>query len=395
MGITRPLSTDPAPTASGAGKNRRFRQVLAACAAGATLTLGSFLAPVTSIVAPAATSTPALADPQYSVTPDGLVLPATLRPLAAIPAWVQAIQTTRLYPDDRGGNAPLVVGRTTFLRVLGGGSSRLYVQVMDNNGKRTYTTGWVDPTSVTPTVAGENWLRNFRATSLFSTAASDAPKTLDLAQWSYVQATGLADNGRLPVRVYDGSFRTVSYGWVSQADLGPVGPPNVVIYSYQGTGMAVNPFPTQAAFLSAVGAAAKQAQAQTGVPAAVTVAQAILESNWGQSGLSRIANNYFGIKAMGSLGSDGAIWMPTLEYDSDGSAYTVTAPFRAYKSLADSVVDHDYLFVNLGLYASAMAARNDPQEFARQIQQDGYATDPSYADKLISLMDQYNLYQYD
>ena len=375
---------------------RRYRGAVASTFAGAALTVASILAPAASSLLPAVSSSPAYADEAYSVaSPNALVLPSDLKQMANLPTWVQAKGNVRLYTADRGNGVASTVSANTFLSVLGGGTSRLYVQVMAPDGNRMFTAGWVDPTTVAPSAPPTGWLRNFRATSLYSTSAPDAPTSSTLAQWTFVQSTGAAANGRLPVTVFDGSFRPVASGWVNQADLGPVGPPTALVSAPRTTDTPSNPYPTQAAFLSAISAAAKQAQAQTGVPAAVTIAQAILESSWGQSGLSRSANNYFGIKATGTLGDDGAVWMSTQEYTSDGSAYMTVAPFRAYKSMLESVVDHDLLFVNLSIYRSAMAARNDPKEFAQQIQQDGYATDPSYADKLIALMDKYNLYQYD
>ncbi len=152
---------------------------------------------------------------------------------------------------------------------------------------------------------------------------------------------------------------------------------------------------TQQSFIEGVAAAAKAARQATGVPVSVTVAQAILESNWGRSQLSAEANNYFGIKAFGGLGSDGAVWMPTMEYDSAGDAYTTLDPFRAYKTLADSVLDHDSLFIRLSRYAPAMAVKDDPKAFAVAIMDGGYSTDPSYANKLVSLMDRYDLYRFD
>jgi flagellar protein FlgJ len=131
------------------------------------------------------------------------------------------------------------------------------------------------------------------------------------------------------------------------------------------------------------------------VPASVTVAQAILESDWGRSALAKDANNFFGMKAMGTLGSDGVVWMPTSEYDANGTLYQTTAAFRAYKSMADSVADHDLLLERTPRYAGAMAARSDPKQFASLIASEGYATDPNYASKLVALMDRYNLYQLD
>jgi flagellar protein FlgJ len=143
------------------------------------------------------------------------------------------------------------------------------------------------------------------------------------------------------------------------------------------------------------GAAARQASARTGVPASVTVAQAILESDWGRSALAQDANNYFGMKSMGTLGDDGVVWMPTSEYDGAGQLYQTTSAFRAYKSLADSVTDHDLLLENSARYAPAMRVANDPKQFAQQLALNGYSTDPAYADKLIALMDRYGLYSLD
>jgi flagellum-specific peptidoglycan hydrolase FlgJ len=86
--------------------------------------------------------------------------------------------------------------------------------------------------------------------------------------------------------------------------------------------------------------------------------------------------------------------MPTLEYV-DGGAFSVVAPFRAYKSLADSVADHARLFQTVSLYRSAVQAAHDPDEFARRIAQAGYSTDPSYTQKVLDLMRRYDLYRFD
>jgi len=131
------------------------------------------------------------------------------------------------------------------------------------------------------------------------------------------------------------------------------------------------------------------------VPTSITLAQAILESDWGRSALAQDADNYFGMKVAGTLGNDGVVWMPTSEYDASGNLYTTTSAFRAYKSLADSVADHDGLLSTASRYAPAMQVSDDPRQFAARIAQEGYATDPSYGDKLVALMDRYNLYQFD
>jgi flagellar protein FlgJ len=151
----------------------------------------------------------------------------------------------------------------------------------------------------------------------------------------------------------------------------------------------------QQAFLSVVSGAARTAQSQTGVPASVTVAQAILESDWGRSSLAQNANNYFGIKAIGKLGTDGVVYMPTSEYNDAGDLYQTVSPFRAYKSLADSITDHDRMLQLSTRYAKVMQAKSDPKAFAALLYDAGYSTDPAYADKLVALMDRYNLYSLD
>ena len=135
------------------------------------------------------------------------------------------------------------------------------------------------------------------------------------------------------------------------------------------------------------------------MPAAVTLAQAALESDWGRAHMGD-ANNYFGIKAYDKGGvpqigpiAKGFITLPTREVV-NGRSITVNARFRAYESMADSFRDHaNFLKVN-SRYAPAFDHTDEPDAFARAIAKAGYATDPSYADKLIALMRQYKLYAY-
>jgi flagellum-specific peptidoglycan hydrolase FlgJ len=150
----------------------------------------------------------------------------------------------------------------------------------------------------------------------------------------------------------------------------------------------------QEQFISSIAEAAVRSADQTGVPASVTIAQAILESYWGSSRLARDANNYFGIKAQTHGGSAGSIWLNVWEVIG-GRNVVESQAFRAYNSIAESFVDHGQFFLENGRYNSAMAARDDPRQFAREINRAGYATDPAYASKLIGLMDRYNLYRYD
>ena len=87
----------------------------------------------------------------------------------------------------------------------------------------------------------------------------------------------------------------------------------------------------------------------------------------------------------------------TKEYDKNGRAYTVVAHFRSYKNMADSFLDHGIFLTSNARYRKALdayAKSKDADEYARGLQKAGYATDPDYANMLISLMKKNKLYQY-
>jgi flagellum-specific peptidoglycan hydrolase FlgJ len=145
----------------------------------------------------------------------------------------------------------------------------------------------------------------------------------------------------------------------------------------------------QRAFIQQVAPGAIEAQRQYGIPAAVTIAQAIDESGWGQSQLAAQDNNLFGIKGTGPAGS---VMLPTQEYE-NRQWVTVSAPFRVYNSVAESIADHSLLLASGSSYKQAMADRQDPDAFANNLT-GVYATDPSYGANLITIMRLYNLYRY-
>ncbi len=199
------------------------------------------------------------------------------------------------------------------------------------------------------------------------------------------------------MRVYRSDFTLLDQGWIDVAATGPAYAPQARVASPtpdRTLALRTLTANNQQAFLDVTAPAARDAAFQTGVPASVTVAQAILESDWGRSQLAQAANNYFGIKATSSLGNDGLIWLPTSEYDDSGQIYEIISAFRAYKSLTDSMTDHDRLLLT-SRYAPAMRVASDPKQFAQQLYAAGYSTDPAYADKLVSLMDRYDLYRLD
>ena len=146
----------------------------------------------------------------------------------------------------------------------------------------------------------------------------------------------------------------------------------------------------QQAFISLIVPGAVAAQQHYGVPASVTIAQAIEESAWGQSSLAARYHNLFGIKGAGPAGS---VILPTQEYE-NGSWVTIDAQFAVYHNDAQSIADHAELLATSGYYIRAMADRAHPDAFANDLT-GVYATDPDYGANLIALMKLYNLYQYD
>jgi flagellum-specific peptidoglycan hydrolase FlgJ len=145
----------------------------------------------------------------------------------------------------------------------------------------------------------------------------------------------------------------------------------------------------QQAFISQIAPGAIAMQSRYGIPAAVTIAQAIDESGWGQSALAIRDHNLFGIKGTGPAGAD---MLPTQEYQ-NGQYVTVTAPFRVYHNVAESIADHGKLLATNSSYQHAMADRHLPDAFATDLT-GVYATDPNYGANLIAIMKLYNLYQF-
>jgi flagellum-specific peptidoglycan hydrolase FlgJ len=314
-----------------------------------------------------------------------------------MPNWVQAaLSSVVLFNTDSGKQEVARVSRYTYMQVLGGAERRLLVEAL-NDGGQVAARGWVDPDDVLPSASGRDWLVTSTQATLFKTPDNAAPASRTLDQFTPLQLLDGPVQGRIEVRVFSSDLqKVVEQGWIDQAQTGPALPPQARVPDpVQKLSFRKASSEDQWAFLDSAAGAAIVASGRTGVPASVTVAQAILESDWGRSQLSQSARNYFGIKALGGLGNDGVVWMSTGEFDSEGQAYTTTSPFRAYRSLTDSLIDHDLMLSKSQRYASAMQAAHDPRQFAQALADAGYATDPEYATKLIALMDRYDLYRLD
>ena len=148
---------------------------------------------------------------------------------------------------------------------------------------------------------------------------------------------------------------------------------------------------TRAQFIEKIAPMAKKDMEQTGILASLTIAQACLESANGNSGLTIECNNLFGIK--GEYHGASRIYR-TAEYNGDGTRYYIDAAFRKYPSWAESIADHSALFNRLSRYAN-LRGETDIKKACYNVRADGYATDPKYPDLLMSIVNTFNLTQYD
>ena len=148
-------------------------------------------------------------------------------------------------------------------------------------------------------------------------------------------------------------------------------------------------------------------QKKSGILASVSFAQFILESGYGQSELAQNANNCFGMKTSLSGNTwSGSTWdgkskytKKTQEQKADGSYVTVTADFRAYDNIADSIADHSaYLNGAMNgkkLRYAGLKGCKDYRKALQIIKDGGYATSKDYVENLCKVVETWNLTQYD
>lgn len=132
---------------------------------------------------------------------------------------------------------------------------------------------------------------------------------------------------------------------------------------------------------------AQQAAKTLGVDPNVLLAQAALESGWGNSVIKNAdgssSHNLFNIKADRSWRGRQA-QVSTLEFD-QGIARRISSGFRAYSSFQDSFNDYVNFIRDNPRYESALSKAGNPSQYMRELQRAGYATDPSYADKVMHI----------
>lgn len=125
---------------------------------------------------------------------------------------------------------------------------------------------------------------------------------------------------------------------------------------------------------------------RTGIPASITLAQGMLESDYGRSYLARKANNHFGIKCHST-------WQGERAYKDDDRKNEC---FRSYSNVKDSYKDHSDFLVTGSRYKDLFRLSNtDYKGWAHGLKKAGYATDPDYASLLIRKIDEYGLHAFD
>lgn len=140
------------------------------------------------------------------------------------------------------------------------------------------------------------------------------------------------------------------------------------------------------AYISKFKEVAKDNMVRDGIPASITLAQGILESGAGTGDLSLQANNHFGIKCHKEWTGE------SVKHDDDA----LQECFRKYEHPEESYRDHSYFLTSRAWYKPLFSLpKNDYKAWARGLKKAGYATDVKYPDKLIGLIERYQLQQYD
>ncbi len=146
-------------------------------------------------------------------------------------------------------------------------------------------------------------------------------------------------------------------------------------------------FESPAEFVHAFRPLAEESARRLGVDPAVLLAQAALETGWGRhvtTGQGGSSNNLFNIKAGAGWKGD-TVSVSTVEYR-DGVAVRESAEFRAYASPQQSFQDYVDFIEGSPRYRRALENAADGEGYLRELQAAGYATDPSYADKILAIM---------
>lgn len=211
--------------------------------------------------------------------------------------------------------------------------------------------------------------------------------------WSYAPLTAPARMGEFTSLYHDVRNEIIDFIEHGSGQIGAMSDEGYVrllpsLYTaYTAPSLGAAHSPEQRAFLKSIAPWVQGAAKRLGVAAEIIAAQAALESGWGQRTLRREdgaeTHNLFGLKAGGGWSGDVAL-ATTTEYV-DGVALRKVERFRSYPNLASAIDDFTRLLLNSPRYRSALNTGSDARAYALGLVRGGYATDPSYADKLVQI----------
>ncbi len=150
---------------------------------------------------------------------------------------------------------------------------------------------------------------------------------------------------------------------------------------------------TNEQYINTMGPIAQADYSRTGIFASVTLAQSIIESGWGKTGLAVENNNMFGMKCSSNWPAEKCTNWETGE-DTSGGMITIVAGFKKYDSVEESVNDHSLLLTTASRYSAALTASNYTEQI-QAIKDGGYATDRNYVSKIVKAIQIYNLDKWD
>lgn len=160
---------------------------------------------------------------------------------------------------------------------------------------------------------------------------------------------------------------------------------SIIVLSQNALGQNIKWNSTYQAYVDQYKGIAVREMYKYGIPASITMAQAILESGAGRSDLAVKGNNHFGIKCHGWEGR-------TMHHDDD----LLGECFRVYDHALESFEDHSLFLANRQRYSSLFQLdKTDYKGWARGLKKAGYATSPTYAQRLIDIIELYQLYELD
>ncbi|WP_156758449.1 glucosaminidase domain-containing protein [Actinokineospora pegani] len=148
-------------------------------------------------------------------------------------------------------------------------------------------------------------------------------------------------------------------------------------------------------YLAAIEPAARAVAEEFRIPASVAAAQSALESGWGKSEMAKVDHNYFGFKCNAAGHGPIAIGCrdhPTTECTPD--CHPAVGSFRVYETKEASFRDYGRLITTSKYYEGALPLAEDPDAFITEVAKK-YATDPGYAEKVIKLMREHDMYAFD